>query len=195
MVDYQKLRPDADDATGGWTNEAGGTPLYTSVDETSAADADYIRSAINPSADVCRVRLSNPSGGIAPPGKLRVRYRNGGSGAIDLIVRLKQGTSTIATRTFDDIPTTFTDALIALDTGEYSAITDFNDLFVELQASLATVEDTTFVLVQRDGQMIAQRDDNKITTRAVIDTTYYLAQRDGEFVIERDSDQITNQRP
>jgi hypothetical protein len=133
------LRPDADDTTGTWTNELGGLPLYPSVDEAPPAnDSDYIQSATAPSADVCRLRLANPSATLLPPAKLRVRYQRSGSGSlIDLTVRLKQGTSTIATRTFPDIPTSLTTSTITLTGGEYSSITDFNDLFVELQADAA----------------------------------------------------------
>jgi hypothetical protein len=136
---FSYLRPDADDTTGGWLNETNGTPLYPSVDEAApASDADLIHSSNNPTADICRFRLSNPGAVLAPPGKLRIRYRREGTGGVvNLTIRLKQGTTQIGAWTFNDIPSTFTTTAQALTTGEYASITDFNDLFVELQADAA----------------------------------------------------------
>lgn len=131
------LRPDADDADGAWTNEAGGTSLFASVDDTSANDADYIQSSDDPSSDICRFRLSDPAGALTPPGKIRVRYKRSGTGSIDLTVRLKQGTTEIASWVLTDIAATFTTSEQTLTSGQYAAITDFNNLFVELQADSA----------------------------------------------------------
>ena len=53
-------RPGADDTDGGWTDSSAGTNLYAQLDETSASDADYIRSADDPSADTCKIHLGDP---------------------------------------------------------------------------------------------------------------------------------------
>jgi hypothetical protein len=136
---YSYLRPDADDTTGGWRNETNATPLFPSVDEVAPAnDSDFIHSSASPSADVCRFRLSNPVAFLQPNAKIRVRYRREGTGGtVSLILRLKQGTTTIATRTFSNISSSFVTTETTLTGGEYIAITDFNDLFIELQADAA----------------------------------------------------------
>jgi len=56
------LRPSSDVSTGLWTNEAGGTTLYSSLDETSAGDSDYIQSGPWPLADTAEMHLSDPTG-------------------------------------------------------------------------------------------------------------------------------------
>ena len=56
------LRPDADAANSGWTDQSGSASnLYQAIDETAFSDADYIRSSANPTADIVRFRLSDPT--------------------------------------------------------------------------------------------------------------------------------------
>lgn len=164
------LRPDADDADGTWTNEAGGTSLFASVDDTSANDSDYIQSSDDPSADVCRFRLSNPATVLTPPGKIRVRYKRSGTGSVDLTVRLKQGTTEIASWVLPDISSTFTTTEQTLTSGQYASITDFDNLFVELQADAASTwpdatntgyaPGTTFTL--RDNVLVQSSADGQV---------------------------------
>jgi hypothetical protein len=131
---FEHLHPDADDAVGTWTNELDTTPLYPSIDESTANDADYIKSAVSPAVDIARFRISDPSAGMGYPGRVNIRYKRDGAGVIDLTVRLKQSTTSIATWVLSDIPDTYTDSSLPLTTGEFNAITDFTELFIELQA-------------------------------------------------------------
>jgi hypothetical protein len=133
------LRPDADDTDGTWTNELGATSLYESIDETSASDADYIRSASDPVSDLCKIRLSNPGTTVAEPAIVRVRYKKDGTGSdIDLTVRLLQGASEIAAWTYPDIDTTYVTAEETLTTPEFELISDFDDLFLEFTANVSS---------------------------------------------------------
>jgi hypothetical protein len=132
------LRPDADDTDGNWTNELGATSLYESIDETSASDADYIRSESDPVSDLCKIRLSNPGTTVAEPAIVRIRYKKDGTGSdIDLTVRLLQGASEIAAWTYPDIDTTYVTAEETLTTPEFELISDFDDLYLEFTANIA----------------------------------------------------------
>jgi hypothetical protein len=104
------LRPDADTATDGWTDELNGTTnIFQSIDEATLSDTDYVQS---------------PS--------------TAGSSA-DLIVRLFQGATEIAEWAHTDISATFTDATQTLTTPQFESITDWNDLFAELDDNLGNV--------------------------------------------------------
>jgi hypothetical protein len=131
------LRPDADDVDGGWTNELDGSVLFSSIDEAAPAnDSDYIKSSENPGSDVCQVRLSNPSSLVTTPAKVRTRYKkSAASGTIYLTVRLKQGTTDIAEWSYSDISDTFTISEETLTDPQFNSITDFNDLFLEFEAT------------------------------------------------------------
>lgn len=134
----QFLRPDADDLDGSWTNELDGTNLFPSIDEAIVPDdADYIKSDNHPVADICRFGISNPTRTPAGPMRLRVRYRREGTGVVNLVVRLKQDTTEIAAWTYNDIGASFVTAEETLTGPQFAAITNFNNLFVELQADEA----------------------------------------------------------
>jgi hypothetical protein len=133
------LVPDADDVTGGWTNELGGLPLYPSVDELVADDANNIQSSLAPSADICRLNLSDPPAGAGQPVSVSYRYKRQGSGAgtINIVVSLKQGSTVIASWTHNNIPTSFVTTTQTLSGAEFAAISDFRDLHIEIQADAA----------------------------------------------------------
>jgi hypothetical protein len=120
-------------------NELGNnTNLFASVDETSANDNDYIESGESPSADITRLRFSDPTlTPVSEPFRVRYRYAKTGSGNINLIVRLLQGGTTIATWTHNNISSTLTTTTQTLTTPQFSSISNFNDLRVELQADAA----------------------------------------------------------
>lgn len=134
-VTVEFLRPDADDLDGGWTNELEGTNLFPSIDEASFDDADYIKSSADPSADVARFRMSDPTTGVSEPAKIRIRYKRTGAGPIDLTVRLKQGGTEVASWVYSGIADTFVTTTETLTAPQFAAITDFSDLFIELQAN------------------------------------------------------------
>jgi hypothetical protein len=142
------LRPDADDLDGGWTTESGTTNLFPSIDESSPpSDSDFIKSSANPTADVCRVRLSNPNALVATPVKIRSRYRKSGSDPVNLTVRLKQGTTEKASWTYAGISNSFLTSEETLTVAQFNSITDFTDLFLEFEA---TTEDSAFWIVESD---------------------------------------------
>lgn len=132
----QYLRPDADDTDGSWTDQSGGTTLYAAIDETDADDADYIRSVASPSADACKIRLSNPASAPAEPLRVRYRFRKGGDETIDLVVRLYEGAGIIATWTHTDISNSFVTETQTLSGAEFASITDFDDLYIGFEADV-----------------------------------------------------------
>jgi hypothetical protein len=100
------LSPDADSVGGGWKNETAGTSLTPSIDEPLVPnDADFIRSANNPSNDICRVSLSNPGGVVTQPFNVSYRYGKSGSAQIDITVTLKQGSTVIASWVHTNVAT------------------------------------------------------------------------------------------
>jgi Alpha-L-arabinofuranosidase B, catalytic len=137
------LRPDADLNDGTWINASGNnTSLYDSLDETVASDADFIRSVSDPANDIVTVRLSNPSGTPQQPGTVRVRYKKAGTAIMGLAVRLIQGTgvgTVIAEWFYDDITDSYVDAAEQLTSAQFTAITDFNDLYLQFEATVGNV--------------------------------------------------------
>jgi hypothetical protein len=100
--DLITMRPDADVAADGWINQAGSaTNIYQSIDETSAGDADYVRSPM-----------------IA-------------GDTANLYVRLYEGATEIAEWSHLDIAGAYTTVTQTLTAPQFAAIGDLNDLFVE----------------------------------------------------------------
>ena len=137
------LRPDSDVSDGGWTTDLGGTSLYEAIDETSPGDGDYIRSSESPAAgDVAEVALPAATDPLSSVDHV-VRYRYGKDAAdgdaIDLIVRLVQGTTVIASWLHEDIAVGFTLAEQTLTAPEADAISDYGDLRVRFEAMLPSL--------------------------------------------------------
>jgi hypothetical protein len=131
------LRPDADDLDGTWTQESGGTNLFASIDEASFSDADYIKSRQTPVADICRVRLSDPTTGkvFSAPVTVSYRYSNIGNGSVDITVTLKQGSTQIAQWVHSSVSSSsYVTAAQVLTSPQIAAITDWTNLFLEFQA-------------------------------------------------------------
>jgi hypothetical protein len=133
VVDY--LIPDGDVIDGGWTNELGGTVLFTSIDEAVIDDADYIRSSTNPVADLCKVSISDPFTVATEPMSVNYRYKKSGFPVLNLRVRLLQGATEIAAWTHNDISSSFVTETQPLSSGQFSSITNFNDLYLEFTAN------------------------------------------------------------
>jgi hypothetical protein len=132
------MRPDADDSDGGWTDAADSTTdLFASIDESTPSDVDYIKSGPNPTADVCRVRLSDPGVAVGEPLVVRYRYWKEGTGTIELKVRLMQGVVEIVEWIHSGVSTSHVTAEQTLSGPEFASITDFNDLFVEFEATVS----------------------------------------------------------
>jgi len=134
------IRPNADVSLGNWTDELDGTTnIYLSIDETSANDADYVKSGETPSADKYRFHLSDPTDPVCSGGhSITYRYKKESAGnTMSLVVRLIENVTTIATWTETDISDTLTTTTRFLTPTEADAITDYSDLRVELEATQA----------------------------------------------------------
>lgn len=156
------MRPDGTTIQGGWVNEAGGAALWSSIDEVTADDSDYIRSMDNPVSDICQVSLTNVSGTISQPFYVGYRYGKAGAGklgtSLGLIVSLKQGSTLIASWSHSDIPAAQTTTKQGLTSGQFAAISDFTDLRLEFEASNAFI-------IQRDGTPVTARDTTQVMDR------------------------------
>jgi len=141
-VTLSYLRPNSDDLTTGWEGDAGETTnLFQKLDETVADDSDFVRSPSNPSSSIARFGISNPTVGVdtAQPVTLRTRYRLDGSGTMDVTVRLKEGTTTRATWTYNGISMSFFTSSEVLSSGVKSAITNCLILVESLPLSLTSL--------------------------------------------------------
>lgn len=134
---HQYMYPDADVSDGSWTDQDGGTSLFAAVDEDPKNSADYIKSSANPSADICRLRISNPGAQPAQPFDVQYAYLKQGASQIDLTVRLFQGVTEIAEWVHTDIADSELEATQTLTSPQFAAITDFNDLEIEFEAEAA----------------------------------------------------------
>ena len=134
-------RPDNDfNNPGSYTDQSGGaTDIYTTIDEATADDADFIRTATSPSAAVYVARLSNAEDPLSSSTHvLRWRYAKDGVGAqIDITEQLRQGYvseaslgTLITSRAFTDVSDTIVQDTYTLTAAEADSITDYNDLFL-----------------------------------------------------------------
>ena len=140
-------RPSADtNNPGSWTDQAGGsTSIYTTIDETSPSDTDYVRSPLTPSASVYVTEYTNLEDPLSSAGHiLRTRYAKSAAGGaqIDLIAQLRQGYvnegtqgTLIVARTFTNISDVFATDAYTLSGAEADAITDYTSLFLRLSAT------------------------------------------------------------
>jgi hypothetical protein len=119
-------RPSADTSAGAWLPSAG-SDIYAMLDEVSPDDADYIYAT---TATACEVALNAVSDPGTSSGQV-VSYQVWSPTGDGLTVKLKQGTTTIATWTHATLPTTATTYQQALTAGECDAITDYTALSFE----------------------------------------------------------------
>lgn len=116
-VTAQFARPTADAVTGTWVSSLGGA-LYAAIDEATADDADYISTTYG---SVCEVIYSE----LLNQGDLngfKVRYRIAAD-AGGMTVRLRQGSTTIASWTHNPSPASLTTFAQTPSAGELASIT------------------------------------------------------------------------
>lgn len=148
----QTARPDSDAVVTGWTDQGGGsTNLYTTLDETTPSDADYIKTADNPNpAQRIRLRLSDVTDPVTSSGhtiNIRMQKSLSGGSTVTAEIRLYQGGSTvlgagtlIATfdgtddPTLDNVPNGWAPYSFTLSAAETDAITNYADLWIEIEA-------------------------------------------------------------
>jgi hypothetical protein len=140
----QTAVPTADSVDGSWTDQAGATSLFAAIDETTPADADYIRSPVGPSNSGCRVKL----GTVTDPGVSgfhEIHWRVGkdftGGPQINMTVKLYQGGgdsqgagTLIATFSRNNVAA-FATFVETLSGAEADAITNYADLYLEFFAN------------------------------------------------------------
>jgi hypothetical protein len=131
FISLQFARPDVDITDGAWLASTGSSDLYTCIDEASYNDTDYIFTRSLGTTAISLSSLDDPS----TSSDHIIRYRAKGDGSTDLIVRLKQGTTTIATWTETNVATSETTFSHTLTSGEADSITDYSNLTVEFEAA------------------------------------------------------------
>lgn len=129
IVTAQYARPTSDASAGTWTASSG-SDLYAMLDETTANDADYITTV---SASTCEVALGSITDPAVSIGHI-VRYRLSAD-AGGITVRLRQGTTTIATWTHAPAPASLTLYEQTLSAGEADAITNYAALKLQFEAT------------------------------------------------------------
>lgn len=128
VVTAQYARPTSDVSAGTWTASTG-SDLFAMLDEAAADDADYISTTY---ASICEVALGSLSDPASSAGH-KVRYRIAAdAGAI--IVRLRQGATTIASWTHNPAPASLTTFEQTLSGAEADSITDYAALKLQFEA-------------------------------------------------------------
>jgi hypothetical protein len=122
----------------------GGSVLAAAIDETSANDADYIRSEIAPALSAARIKLAAGTDPNSSTGH-KIRWRAGkdtpGGEQINIVVSLYQGGGDVTgggvliaefTRADVGALATFEESLSG---AEADAITDYSSLYLEFEAN------------------------------------------------------------
>ena len=129
----QYARPDSDVSIGSWTDQDESTSnLYTTIDETSYNDSDYIKSSdMMGATDTCIFGLGDvddPSSAADHKVYFRSRADAGGGFSVpELLVQLLQGGTQIATNAYTG-GGSFSTQNFTLSTAEANAISDYSDL-------------------------------------------------------------------
>lgn len=134
VVRIQIIRPNADTSLGSWVDQANGTiNIYQSIDESAVSDADYVQSPINPSNNIYKFKLQTAlDPNIHTGHSVTVRYCLT-TGSRTLTIRLIEGTTTRATWVKNPTGSWYTDTLTVSE-AEAAAITDYSNLYLELEA-------------------------------------------------------------
>ena len=138
-------RPSADtNNPDAYTDQGGGsTTIYTTIDESVASDADYIRSPLAPSSDVYVTALSTLEDPVSSTGhviRTRLAKDAAGGAQIDATIQLRQGyvseaslgTLIATVPSTSSLSETFTDKNHTLSGAEADAITDYTDLALRI---------------------------------------------------------------
>lgn len=142
----QTARPETDALVGTWTDQdAGTTDLWSTIDEASANDADYVESEVAPAASPYVTFLSavtDPASSADHSVHYRYAKDAAGGSQIDLDVELRQGYvdegtpgTLIASNSHVNISDTWTDGSFTLSAGEADSITDYSDLALRFVAT------------------------------------------------------------
>lgn len=138
--------PLLDSQDGAWTTQAGGTNLSDQLDEHVVDDADYIRSELRPVDSACRMKLepaADPDLDKYHSLNWRVAKSAADGNTVNMQLRLYQGGATTLgggtlIASFDrlDVSESFTTFHEHLSEAEAATISNYADLFVELEATV-----------------------------------------------------------
>jgi hypothetical protein len=136
----QFARPSADTVRTAWTDQAAGTTnIYTTIDEVSFSDADYIKTPAPPGTNEFETLLTTVTDPVSSVNHI-MRWRRrkqpaSGSSDINLTVRLLVATTQITSQADNTLPGTFTDTSYTLSGAEADAITNYADIRLEFVAT------------------------------------------------------------
>jgi hypothetical protein len=134
VYNTSKIAPTSDVTPGAWLSSTPAAPLYSTVDEAVADDADY-----DYTQTLSAMRLA--LGAMSDPGVDHGHsfvYRIKGDGSTTLIARVGAGSTTIATYTHAPAPATITEYHQALTTGEvanFRANNGYSSGWIEFEAA------------------------------------------------------------
>lgn len=140
-------RPTTDTTRESWVDQVDGTTnIYTTIDETSPSDADYIKSASAPTTDAYVTALTTSlEDPVSSSGHIvRYRYQKNvtGGAQIDIVIQLRQGYvnegtpgTLIASTTLTNVSNGWTTGSFTLSAGEADSITDYTSLFIRVTAN------------------------------------------------------------
>lgn len=129
VVDPRYARPQSDISTGNWAPSSG---LSLSA-MLSEANPDASTSITSSSAGLCELKLNAVADPQTSSGQV-VRYQASSSNGGGLTVRLKQGSSVIASWTHASLPVSPTVFAQSLSAAQCDAITNYGDLRFEFEA-------------------------------------------------------------
>jgi hypothetical protein len=139
-------RPSTDTTRESWEEDDGGTAsIFDQIDEAVRDDADFIRSALAPTADAYVTKLTSIEDPQVSTGHI-VRYvyakDSAGGAQIDLTVQLRQAyvsEGSLGTLIKEWIHTNISETLTAaaqtLSAGEADSITDYANLYLRFVAN------------------------------------------------------------
>lgn len=134
-------RPNVDLAANGWRNNADGTELFSSIDEATPDDLDFITSRTIGAGeeDFCELALQDLPNPVVDFGhRIGIRYRKrvvAGTIPANLIVELRQGATVIHTQTYSNVDTAWTQVEYEIPVAAAANITNYDDLRLRLRAT------------------------------------------------------------
>jgi hypothetical protein len=140
LAQFGRPSTDTYNADGYTDQAAGSTNIYTTIDEASQNDSDYIQTVLGPTNDVYVTKLTTLEDPVSSSGHIvRVRHQKSttGGATVNLTAQLRQGYTNegspgtlIATAMSAVAVDTVTTTAYTLSAGEADAITDYTNLYL-----------------------------------------------------------------
>lgn len=136
VLTTQTTRPSADVTTSGWTNTGGSGSAFSTLNETTPSDTEFVSSPNNPTSSVLEVKVADF---VIPTTKTgwTVDYRIKATSATSstVVVGFYQGATLIATETRSSVPSTFTTYTMVLTSTQAANVTDGTDCRIRWTAT------------------------------------------------------------